>query len=342
MLGSIKLFFPLIFLYLFGCSNSTSSPIDNSKLIKIFDKTVNRIEIEYPYLYVAAWTDGLWRIKIDDGSNSIEKLMLPDSVDGISKVADVTVSGNDILVSTLTSIYHSLDDGKNWIQSTEGIPYISALNSIERFKSYPERIIAPQAESIYWSDNNAQNWHNSNINLPRTSSDTFIKIDPLDNGIAWIYGWDDLSFPWLCCISDHGKNLKHWVNLSDLFGFNYHLISIRDFVFDIRDNHILYLSVSTQPRFFKSKNGGYEWEPIESDSIYIHAFVQDTSSPNLFYAADLRSIYTSNDTLHTFQFVCDIGEPKTEENIIHQLIFENSNKLLYIATYAGVYSLSFK
>lgn len=329
----------IAYLLIFSCSNGTS-PSETLTPKKIFDKSVNRIKIEYPYLYVAAWVDGLWRIRIDDGSNLVEKLELPDSVDGISKIADVTIFGNDIIVSTWNSIYQSRDSGLNWLQRTEGIPYIQNINSIERFNSIPENIITHNVNSIYWSDNNAQNWNDSNLNLPHESSNTFIKISPIENGVSWIYGMTNLSYPVLYCTSEYGKKLKLEVNLTELFGLNYHLISFRDFVFDNENSEILYFAASTHPPLYKSKNGGLNWEPILSDSIQVQTFSQAISKPNFFYASDLWNIYTSDDTLHTFDLVCSLGEPETEENIIHQIIFENISKKLFIATYTGIYSLS--
>ncbi len=315
-----------------GCDDSTSST-DNLIPRKIFNNSVHMIKIDYPYLYIAADSAGLWRVKIDDDLYQKENLILPDSVESINYVSPV---GEDLIVSSSNSIYQSLDGGKNWVERVDGVDYILNLDVIERFESHPEKILFHQGSVLYWSHDNAQTWNKSELSSPITEHVNAIYPDPFNNGIAFLYGRSSLFFAALYCISDYGKELKHEVKLNDLL--SYDLSGVTDIIFDMRNNNTLYMSLGQYNGLFKSKDSGYNWETIESDSLYFLDIAQDSYNPNQFYAAGPHTIYVSQDTMHSFE---KIGSIDDQWGIL-QIALEETKHNLFIVTWSGVYVMPLK
>lgn len=324
------------------CDKDSVSPSRETHVKKIFTGEFLQMDMDYPYLYVAAFTDGLWRIDISNNEFPLKYLPVPDSANDIYEVDDVAASGDDIIVTTYRRIWHSVDGGETWINSEDGIEEFYHALSVARFPDIPERIITDMGLStkVYWSNNNGIMWHPFDTGIRTDIS--WIKCNPYKNGETWIYGSaGEIGFgtPYLYCVEDYGKKLKLEVDMADQFecieGYQ-HVTSID---FDQDDSNIVYLSVSSSIKStYKSIDGGYIWRELTSDTLYVYRFAKDSRYTGRFYVvSSCNNIYLSLDTLHTFQWIAGLPE---EEEATMDIEYDIEKENLFIAVENGVYVLA--
>ncbi len=262
------------------------------------------MDLDYPYLYVAAWRDGLWRIDISDDNFDTTYIQVMDPSESFSEVYDVTAEGDDIIVSTLTRVWRSEDGGNNWTNIVDN----NALLGIDRFTGHPEKIIYDRNSYpfVCYSEDNGDTWDSTQTSFP--TADSFIRIHPFKEGEAWIYGiTGGVGFgnPYLFCVDSCGKHIKLEVDMfNDLYcedGINH----VNSIVFDPDNPENIFLCVTVPEKtIFKSENGGFSWQEVFLDTLEIKIMCNDAFQTDKFYAISYnRKLYCITENFQTYQLL---------------------------------------
>lgn len=335
----------VVFLFIVSCDKDSVSPSYDNNVKKIFSGTVSEMDMDYPYLYVAAYTDGLWRIDISNDDYQLKYLPLLDSTKNITIADYVDAYGNKIIVTTMNGIWRSIDGGNNWVKAENGIEKINQVAGIGRFPQNPIRIITFGNDStIFYSDNEAESWQ---LFYPEIRGNAIlIKCNTYIEGEAWMVsiplsGWGYMTC--LSCINDYGKELKHIVDIDNLLGAESDDFTIASEIDFDQDNIFILIHNASNSFVYKSSDGGYNWLRIYdsiSDSIQISSFVKDPRFQHIFYLTDIENnIYLSKDTFQTFQCIGKFPT-KEKEEFIYRLVYEIEKNRLFAMTGYGLYVIS--
>lgn len=340
--------YTLILVILFiGCKVDNSvndlNLTNELEFVEIFSPGIKRdihaLELAYPYLYVAAGVNGLYRANLNQEVIKWEYLPALDTTKGIFEVNDIVVLNNEMVIATMNGIWKSIDDGNYWNRAEEGIDYIFGAYCIEHSPHNPDVLVTHVGRSyIYWTENSGQNWNLFDTGI-RHDSFSDIYWNPQREGEVWITAWAG-SFqqaPVLYCLEDYGKKLKVQIDTDELFGGDATFRIISDIIFDMRANSKIYLAMSGYPYINESGDGGYTWTSQPIDSIFVRKIIQDMNQNDKFYVIGYRGLYSSKDDLISFTYLGDSNEPNIEEAIFNYVVHDYLNNRLFIASCSKIF-----
>ncbi|MEA3391428.1 MAG: hypothetical protein U9Q91_00455 [Candidatus Marinimicrobia bacterium] len=332
MKRSIKTIILILTLLLF--SSCINPPNIEFEARKILTCSANEIDLDYPYLYVAAWRDGLWRIYISDDNFDTTNIQVMDPSESFSEVYDVTAEGDDIIVSTLTRIWRSEDGGNSWVN----IGNNAFLMGIDRFPNQPEKIFYDKYyyPVVYYSEDNGNTWDSTQTDIQ--TADSFIRINPFKEGEAWIYGirgGTGFGTPYLFCVDSCGKYFKLEVDMQNDLHCEDGLNHVNSIAFDPDEPDNIFLCVTVPGKtIFKSTDGGYNWQETLTDSLLIIKMCNDAIISDKFYALCTDSkLYCVTDNFQIFQL---LGEVTYESGGPIDMIHDPVRNLLLISETIGV------
>lgn len=319
--------FLIILLFIAGCFNP---PITQNQAIKILDLDGSECEtdLDYPYLYVAARTEGLLRIDLSNNNYTIENLPLLDSVQNITSVEYVTAEGNDIVALSENDIWHSIDSGYTWENINHGINIPFGLTALSRSPIASEKLfVVSQGDSMYYSPDNGKHWQTGIYSGQSIYYNSY--WNPYIDGDIWFDGLGQLGWPFYGCVENYGQSSKVFdqaqipeINCYSGFVFYQNRIYI---------SNLLQLKTC----FYYSEDGGNTWSEMQQtldDSTYIDYFIKDQSISGTFYMATRdKNILVSSDSLKTFSKVCDFSK-NIDGDFTYRLYHESINNLLIITT----------
>ncbi|MDD3966374.1 MAG: hypothetical protein WC372_01925 [Candidatus Neomarinimicrobiota bacterium] len=319
--------FLIILLFIIGCFNP---PVTQDQAIKILDLDGSDYEtdLDYPYLYIAARTEGLLRIDLSNSNYTIENLPLLDLFENVIPVEYISASGNDIVALSSDDIWHSSDNGYTWENINHGISIPYGLTALSRSPVESEKLfVISQGDSMYYSPDNGEHWqagiyagHSSYYNS---------YWNPYIDGDIWFNGLGQLGWPFFGCVENHGQ-------LSKVFD-QANLPEINNCSGMVFSQNRIYISnlLQTKSRFYYSEDGGSSWSEMEQtldDSTYIDYFIKDQLASGTFYLATSDdNILISSDTLKTFNKVCEFSN-NTDDDFAYKLYHESINNFLIITT----------
>ncbi|MBN2780507.1 MAG: hypothetical protein JXR21_00920 [Candidatus Marinimicrobia bacterium] len=329
----IFLFFLLLFII--GCNQPSTNDIE---IINIRVCSYYEMDLDYPYLYIAGWEDGLW--KLDISNDNFTKTYIPvlDSIESISRIVDITAEGEDIIINTFPGLWRSEDRGANWINMGNHL-----LESIDRFPGQSGKLIFDKygGTAIYYSDNYGTTWDSVETGVLTAAS--MIEMNPYREGEAWIFGYmagTGMGIPYVFCVDSCGQHLKTVVDMvNELFSEDAtnHVNSI---AFDPDNPDNIFLCITNDRKsIFKSSNGGFNWQELLTDTLQINYMCNDAVISDKYYALcydyELHKgeLYCITDNFQTFQFLGELTFTNTSPlDIIHEPV----QNLLLIGDCRGV------
>lgn len=331
----ITLIIVLLSIQITGCNKPPTNEFEAKIILTC---TFNQMDLDYPYLYVAAWTGGLWKVDISNNNFTTTYIPVMDSIENINQIDDVTVNSNDIIISTHTGIWRSIDGGNSWIDIGQNINPLS-LQDIDRFPNQPEKIIFDMSyhSIVYHSENYGENWDSTQTNIQ--SDNSYIEINPYKNNEAWIHGIRagvGFGVPYLYCIDSCGKHIKLEIDmLNDLHcedGLNH----VNSIAFDPSEPDKLFLCVTNGRRsIYNSSNGGFSWQETSTDTMQIFIMCNDGFSSDKFYAyCTDNNLYCVTDNFQTFEFLGELSHESGGVPI--SILHEPLRNLLIIGETYGV------
>ncbi|MCH7496582.1 MAG: hypothetical protein IH971_01860, partial [Candidatus Marinimicrobia bacterium] len=141
-------------------------------------------------------------------------------------------------------------------------------------------------------------------------------------------------------LSENGSSVKVDVDLDSLLGSRFSSW-IEAIAFDVANADVLYAIASNG--YFKSLDGGYDWEPIGSaipDSLRPYKWtgmIADPRNPHSLFITYENSLYYSNDGLETVRLVEKIIADGAMNEWSGLIITTDQ---LFFGTTTGIYSLS--
>lgn len=322
----------MLLLILYGCNNPNGAEFEAKKILNC--STVE-MDLDYPYLYVAAWTDGLWKINISNDNFTATYIHVVDSFESFSEVYDVTAEGDDIIVSTLTRIWKSEDGGGNW----SNIGNNTLLMGIDRFPGQPGTIFYDKYYDpvVYYSEDNGNTWDSTQTDIQ--TADSFIKINPFKDGEAWIYGirgGTGFGTPYLFSVDSCGKHFKLEVDMQNDLQCEDGLNHVNSIAFDPDNPDNIFLCVTNgRKSIYKSTNSGYNWQEISTDTLQIYIMCNDAIISDKFYVfCTDENLYSVTDNFQTFELLGEIpyGSGEGPIGIIHDPV----RNLLLIGETTGI------
>jgi len=306
------------------------------------DHYITQICLDYPYLYVAAAGDGLFRKDLGASGSTWDYLGFANTTGKAGHyVSDVAVLDNgDILVSQHTGVpnapglHRSTDNGATWERwdagiASESIPYASSVTRLSVAQSNGQTVYAA-AYGIYRSENSGQTWSLLWGN-PAGGASFFkaIACHPSDCSIVWAGGDTPAEAPFLLSTTDGGSNWGDFTNVIPPL-----MNSVFSIVMDPVDTDIVYVGLGRNG-MLKTTDGGETWaHPADFAEGAVIALAADhATSGHLFIAKDdvLYETWDGGDSAEA------VESPMAGH--IRDMLYDSTRHTLYIGTSSGIYKL---
>ena len=330
------LFLLFILIFYASCTPELPATIVVDKIFSL-EGSLNRTDLDYPYIYIAADTDGFWRIDLSDNSYDALELRLLDPLENILKANYIDAHGNDVIALTEGDVWRSISSGTVWYSSDIGIERMFSPKALSRSSTDPRKLfLINNGDAIYYSLNWGESWQKGiDIGIEDYNNSYW---DPYNGGNIWIDGINGSQEQFVMCVENYGNTQKNisipaydeaeWFSSLEFFGSGIYMRT----------------SESSGKHVMKSENGGTTWSEIETDypdSIEINRFFNDPSHTGTFYLTDSDNeyIYRSTDTLKTFSEFIPL-DFDNENEYIHTIYYEPMISSLILVTHYGIYVVS--
>ncbi|OQY25938.1 MAG: hypothetical protein B6244_14555 [Candidatus Cloacimonetes bacterium 4572_55] len=313
------------------------------------DKLAVAMDLEDPYLYVAAGSAGIWRRDIRSLTDW-EYLGLADSILGhYLKVGatDLDVFGQDILVAFVKNnlgvdpdstigIWRSTTAGSNWFRSDSGIPEtiedgFSIIEGIGRSPHNPAIVFSCLEGNIYKSTNGGNNWSMIRGEQGILLGQGYLEWHPYREGEAWFFGDDALFAAYLFSRRNYGDQHGGSVPWFEDIGFPSDS-AVYDVGFDSGDPDIIY--ALTSMGLIKATDGGYDWQVggFEFPDGAAYNVLGDPLHPGITYFCGSNRLYYSNNGARDIYTLTEI-----DTGYVMTMLFDKSQREVIIGTTAGIY-----
>ncbi len=361
-LGILSLLFPFSGCDQGGANDNTTPDLEVTKQALGFaGHSALQLEVEEPYLYVSAGSEGLWRRNLRQAENDWLYLGLADPTlkqyPNVGAVS-VDVAGDDILVAyngatldvnpdSTVSIWRSLNGGQSWFRSDSGIPETlipQESNSIFDVRRSPHSqglVLGIVLPAVYQSSDGGSEWRLTLGERGVIVTGGKVRWHPYQPGEAWIFGETTLFSPYLAALRDNGAALKTTVDFQRL-GFpsdGY----VTDVAFSALNPAVIYAATVRigMPEKYKvivSEDGGYMWSEAGfklPEDGYVTHMLEDPDQPGALYLAGGEHIYYT-EGISIFELA------RLEQKNILSLAFAPLERALIVGTHDGVYMVSFR
>ena len=341
----------LIFISIFinNCNKNNTSSHENNNLEEIYNGKINDINIDYPYLYIAGYTDGLWRVDISNENYNLTYLPVLDSSNMVTEVDYITAYEKNIIVTTYTNICKSNDGGKNWEIAEDGLGTLSYIGPITRSEQFPQKIIAFGLDSnVFYSDNNADSW-TASPSFP-SGFKHWVKINPYLEGDLWILAEPSGTITsgnnsFLVNSNEYGKSIKEIIDVKNLLMDDYNdWASVYEIDFDYFNKYLLVNGSCSY--IFQSSHQESNWKEIynsKTDSVFITTIFKHQELEDVFYFSVRNKVYITDDVFKSFQLIGEIPLVENlpnEEQMINRLLIDYNNNNLFIMTLGKIFVIS--
>jgi len=330
--------FYMLFLLIFtsSCTPDLPAEIVVDKIFSI-EGTLNRTDLDYPFIYIAADVNGFWRVDLSDNSHDALELPLLNTQLNILKANYIDANGNEVIALTEDKVWRSISSGTVWYESDNGIDRIFYPKALSRSTTDPRKLFfINNGEAMYYSLNWGEDWQKGvDVSVEDFNNSYW---DPYNGGTIWIDGINGSQEQFVMCVENYGNTQKdisiptydeaEWCSSLEFFGSAIYMRTS-----DNSEKHII-----------KSVNEGETWSEIETDypdSIVISRFFNDPSHAGTFYLTDEENeyIYRSTDTLKTFSEFIPLNF-ENEDEYIHKIYYEPMISSLILVTHYGIYLVS--
>lgn len=330
-----NLFVCILLLLALACTDPPPEEIFAEKIFEL-DGTIYETDLDYPYIYVAAYTDGFWRIDISNDEHTAIELPLLDSTQNITQANYIDAHGNEVIALTENNVWRSISSGMTWYCSEIGIDQVFEPQALSRSPFNPSKLfLVNQGDAMYTSSDRGESWQKG---LRAWNMGYYYSYwDPYRKGDIWIEGMNNIGSQFLYCVENYGTikkavNIPQYSEIVWLLGIEF-------------DSSSIYLSTGDGEgkHFLKSTDGGYNWNEIATDipdSLNLSDFYKDPYHPGTFYFFEHPSdIYRSSDTLRTIDKIMTI-QLSGEHEFIQHFYCEPVQDKLYLVSSHGIYSIS--
>lgn len=293
------------------------------------DKRVGRLVLAEPYLYVCAWSDGLWRKDIRESNTEWEYVGLADTSDNryYERVEDVVIhwQNSDWLLvayssqlATDHSIYRSFNDGRTWEPADSGLGG-TYIMTIKRFLQYPDRILAA-GESVHTTRNFGDYW--DRVPEPIGANLYAFERHPKQHQIIWL-GGSGITFDPIPGVSaDSGYTWKY-------IDLNYNQTIVYSIAFDYLDTNIVYVTLGGD--IVKTTDMGKSWVSLPTACGYV---LSDPRNSTHLWGARIFDLVETWNSGTTWQ---PIPSQLPDTTGIWNMIGDDKTEAIYIGTRNGVY-----
>jgi photosystem II stability/assembly factor-like uncharacterized protein len=305
---------------------------------------VVHIELDWPYLYAAAESAGLLRLKADDPGAEWTVIGF-DTTKVISEyrgVYDVVVLDNGDILAGLdrgmphsTGLYRSSDGGESWEPSDTGmadeeIEYSSVVRSLAAGPDGSGLVFAA-GYGLYRSEDRGNTW-SLVWGDPKGYGSSFHEVvcNPSASAVLWAGGHTPMWFPVLLGSADGGQTWALQWEAIKLTGSN----DVVSLAVDPADAGVAYVG-RQYCGMIRTEDGGATWvqaagpdaSTLPHEKAHMGAIEPDESKPGHLFFAGGDVLYESWDGART----AEVLECPTPE-VIADLAYDESHKALYLAT----------
>ncbi len=336
MKRSINILSLIPFLIILSCTPDLPEGPSVNKIFSL-DGSIYETDLDYPYFYVAAYTDGFWRIDLSSDEHTAIELALLDSSQNITQANYIDAHGNEVIALTENNVWRSISYGNVWYRSEIGIDQIFYPQALSRSPFNPSKLfLVNQGDAMYSSSNWGESWKKGTES--GSSGYYYSYWDPFRPGDIWLEGMLSIGEQFIVCVENYGASERE-VNVPQ---YN----EIAWFTSMWFDSTSIYMRMgdSNGRYVMKSDDGGYSWDEMTTgipDTSRINSIFQNPIQPSTLYLTNNYHdiIYCSTDTLRSIFEIVRFEFANERESII-KIYYEPALNSLIVVTLYGIYEVS--